>query len=39
MLLPGDMIKRHTTAKLQQAKLLGIRGKEKVSEKKKGRGG
>lgn len=35
MLLPGDMIKRHNTAKLQQTKLLGIRGKEKVNEKKK----
>lgn len=29
------MIKPHTTAKLQQTKLLGIRGEEKVNEKKR----
>lgn len=29
------MIKPHTTAKLQQTKLLGIRGEEEVNEKKR----
>ena len=29
------MIKPHTTAKLQQTKLLGIRGEEKFNEKKR----
>ena len=33
--LPGDMIKPHTAAKLQQTKLLGIRGEEKANEKKR----
>lgn len=32
------MIKPHTTAKLQQTKLLGIRGEEKVNERERERG-
>lgn len=33
MPLPGDMIKPHTTAKLQQTNLLGVRGEAKVNLK------